>query len=159
MAEDATADIKSLGARLRARRMALGLTLAQVAEDSGLSLPYVSNLERGHGNPTLDALRAISGALQQSLSDILGDEIPEGSFDPAELVLADAPSSLQAFTRTDRFLEVVDRLAESQGVSADEMRTRLMVGMASAPRRSTGDPAEEDWRRLLDAYSLILGDG
>lgn len=139
--------------------MALGLTLAQVAEESGLSLPYVSNLERGHGNPTLDALRAISGALQQSLSDILGDEDAEGSFDPAELVLAEAPSSLQAFARTDRFLEVVNRLAESQSVPADEMRTRLMVGMASAPRRSTGDPTEEDWRRLLDAYSLILGDG
>ena len=158
MESGAPADIKGLGARLRARRMALGLTLAQVAEESGLSLPYVSNLERGLGNPTLDALRSVAGALQRSVSDILGDLDSQGSYDLTELVLAEVPSSLQAFGRTDRFRDVVARLSEVQGVSPDEMRKRLMVGMASAPRRSSGEPTEEDWRRLLDAYSLILGD-
>ena len=54
-----------MGARLRARRIALGMTLAEVAEVSGLSLPYVSNLERGHGNPTLDALLSLAQALKQ----------------------------------------------------------------------------------------------
>jgi hypothetical protein len=38
------------------------------------------------------------------------------------------------------------------------MRQRLLVGMVSAPRRGSGDPTEEDWRRLLDVYSLILAD-
>jgi DNA-binding XRE family transcriptional regulator len=47
---------ETIGHRLRARRVELGRTLAEVAEQSGLSLPYVSNLERGRGNPTLDAL-------------------------------------------------------------------------------------------------------
>jgi len=28
--------------------------------------------------------------------------------------------------------------------------------MASSPQRSSGEPTEEDWRRILDAYSLIL---
>ena len=46
------AEGRGLGARLRARRLALGMTLAEVAERAGLSLPYVSNLERGRGNPT-----------------------------------------------------------------------------------------------------------
>ena len=49
---------ETIGSRLRARRVELGLTLAQVAEQAGLSLPYISNLERGRGNPTLDALNA-----------------------------------------------------------------------------------------------------
>ncbi len=158
MAEGETADIRELGARLRARRTALGLTLAQVADESGLSLPYVSNLERGRGNPTLEALRSVARALQQPVSDILGDLEAQGSYDLTELVLAEVPPSLQAFGRTDRFKDVVDRLSEVQDVSTDEMRKRLMVGMASAPRRSSGEPTEEDWRRLLDAYSLILGD-
>ena len=47
---------ETIGYRLRARRVELGLTLAQVAEQAELSLPYVSNLERGRGKPTLDAL-------------------------------------------------------------------------------------------------------
>lgn len=149
-------DGTGLGSRIRARRTALGLTLAEVAERAGLSLPYVSNLERGRGNPTLDALRSVAAALQQSVSDLLGDEVSDESFDPAELVLAEAPASLRAFTRSDRFDGVALRLAAGQRVPVEEMRKRLMIGMASAPRRSAGEPTEEDWRRLLDAYSLIL---
>lgn len=146
----------SLGARLRARRTGLGLTLAEVAERADLSIPYVSNLERGRGNPTIDALRAVAAALEASVSDLLGEATEEG-LDPLELVLADAPKSLGAFSRSDRFVAVLERLATDQGVPAEELRRRLLIGMATAPRRSAGDPTEEDWRRLLDVYSLILG--
>ncbi|MYA75373.1 MAG: helix-turn-helix transcriptional regulator [Gammaproteobacteria bacterium] len=150
---------EGLGQRIRARRTALGMTLAQVAEESGLSLPYVSNLERGRGNPTLEALRSVAAALQQTVPDLLGQDASEESFDPAELVLADAPKSLRAFMRSERFLTVVERLSSEQETTVEEMRRRLLIGMASAPRRSADDPTEEDWRRLLDAYSLILSDG
>ena len=148
---------EELGTRIRTRRLALGLTLAQVAEESGLSLPYVSNLERGRGNPTIDVLRSIAGALEQPVSALLGGQ-PDKGFDIVGLVLAEAPKSLGAFTRTARFKNAVKRLAPEQGISAAEMGRRLVIGMASAPRRSEGDPTDEDWRRLLDAYSLILGD-
>ena len=147
---------KGLGARLRAHRTARGLTLAQAAELAGLSIPYISNLERGRGNPTLEALRALAEALQQPVAVLLGEDGSEDDFDPAELVLAEMPPSLRTFTRSDRFQGVVERLATEQGVTVEVMAKRLMVGMASAPRRSTGEPTEEDWRRLLDAYSLIL---
>lgn len=146
-----------LGDRIRARRTAMGLTLAEVAEAAGLSLPYVSNLERGRGNPTLDALRSVADALQQTVTELLGDE-PGDDFDPMELLLAQAPQSLRAFTRTERFKRTVNDLADAQGVTREEMAKRLMVGMASAPRRSAGEPTEQDWRRMLDAYYLILTD-
>ena len=149
---------EGLGQRIRARRTALGMTLAQVADKSGLSLPYVSNLERGRGNPTLDALRAVSSALDQSVTDLLGEDVSEESFDPADLVLAEAPDGLRRFTRTDRFRRQVERLAAHQNVDTAEMSRRLKIGMASAPRRSTGEPTEQDWHRLLDAYSVILRD-
>ncbi len=150
------ANIQGLGARLRARRTALGLTLAQVAEMSGLSLPYVSNLERGRGNPTLDALHSLAEALGQSVTDILGSE---DTFDPEELVLTQAPRSLVDFTRSSRFKSVAEHLAGAQGVSLADMHKRLMIGMASAPRRSSSEPTEEDWRRLIDTYLVILSDG
>ena len=152
------AEGRGLGARLRARRFALGMTLAEVAELAGLSLPYVSNLERGRGNPTLDALRSLAVALQQSVSDLLGEDAAESTFDPQELVLDQAPPSLRAFVQTARFRETVAQLADRHGRSPAEMHKSLMIGMASAPRRSTGEPTEDDWRRLLDAYSLILSD-
>jgi len=150
------ADDGTLGARLRSRRTGLGLTLAEVAEKAGLSIPYVSNLERGRGNPTIDALRAIAAALDLMVSDLLGEASEEG-LDPLELVLANAPKSLGVFSRSDRFNAVLERLSTDQGVAAEDMRRRLLIGMASAPRRSAGEPTEEDWRRLLDVYSLILG--
>ena len=152
------AEGRGLGARLRARRLALGMTLAEVAERAGLSLPYVSNLERGRGNPTLGALKSLATALQQSLPDLLGGEDAESTFDPQELVLDQAPPSLRTFTQTARFRDTVAQLATRHGVSPEEMHKSLMIGMASAPRRSTSEPTEDDWRRLLDAYSLILSD-
>lgn len=144
-----------LGDRIRARRVGLGLTLATVAERSGLSLQYVSNLERGRGNPTLEALTALAGALEVTLGDLL----TEGEQASAEeMVLAQTPSSLVQFARSARFRSAVERLAGEHSCSEEEMRRRLLIGMASAPRRSTGEPTEDDWRRLLDVYSLILAD-
>jgi transcriptional regulator with XRE-family HTH domain len=146
----------NLGDRIRARRAALGLTLAQVADRAALSIPYVSNLERGRGNPTIDAIRAISSALQVPLHELLAGENSDVAPDPLEMVLATAPKSLSAFARSQKFASALQRLAEEQHTSIDEMRRRLLIGMASAPRRGAGDPTEDDWRRLLDVYSLIL---
>lgn len=143
--------VKSLGERMRARRVELGLTIAQVAERSQLSLPYISNLERNRGNPTIDALRAIAAALDVSVSALTLDQ-PDAETPAPEA----APKTLMAFVKTDAFRRQTATLAARQGVSYDEMRDRLVTAMSAAPRRSTGEPTEGDWRRLLDAYRLIL---
>lgn len=118
----------------------------------------MSNLERGRGNPTLEALRSLASALGQSITDLLGEEESTEGFDPVELVLAEAPASLIAFRRSKRFRNAVEQLSKEQHVPVAEIEGRLMISMASAPRRSTSEPTEEDWRRLLDAYSVILRD-
>ena len=145
-----------LGDRLRAKRVALGLTLATVAERAELSLQYVSNLERGRGNPTLDALTAIAKALETNTAELLSET--EQSAPGGDLALAQAPTSLVQFARSPRFTSAVQRLASEHGTTESTMRERLLVGMNSAPRRSSGEPTEEDWRRLLDVYSIILAD-
>lgn len=144
---------ETIGQRLRARRVELGLTLAEVAEKASLSLPYVSNLERGRGNPTLEALAALARALDIPLASLVGEA---GPMEPLQVVLASAPASLLQFSRSAGFAETVAELADRQGESADVMRQKLLIGMASSPQRSSGEPTEEDWRRILDAYSLIL---
>src|SRR2546423_15256362 len=61
------------GARLRKARMAQGLTLRDLSNESKVSIAYLSDLERGVlGNPTLDTLRAIASALNVSLNELLG---------------------------------------------------------------------------------------
>lgn len=48
--------LAELGHQLRALRAASGRTVASVAADAGLSVPYIANLENGRGNPTMAAL-------------------------------------------------------------------------------------------------------
>ncbi|ADB29482.1 transcriptional regulator, XRE family [Kribbella flavida DSM 17836] len=52
-----------LGPEFRARRKAAGRTIASVAVDAGLSVPYIANLENGRGNPTLATLDRLATAL------------------------------------------------------------------------------------------------
>jgi transcriptional regulator with XRE-family HTH domain len=146
--------MKTLGERLRARRRELGLNISQVADAAGLSLPYVSNLERGHGNPTLEALRSLATALDMPITGLLDAGEPEEVL--ADLALASLPPSLERFSKTDRFEAAVQRLADAEKGEPTAMRRKLLIGMVNAPRRSTGEPTEEDWRRLLDTYRLIL---
>ncbi len=152
-----TADIpKPLGERLRARRRSLDLTIAEVAERAGLSLPYVSNLERGRGNPTLEVLTSLADVLGIPISQLVGTDDAEGVVDSDELQLASLPTSLARFSRSPDFLREVRNLAEHRDESFEELRQRVLLGMAAAPRRSNGEPTPADWQRLLDAYTMIL---
>lgn len=144
-------EIVELGKRLRRRRQDLGQTLATVAAAAGVSVPYVANLERGRGNPTIEVLHKIAVALDVPLATLM-DEEAHGS----EGGVVELHRSLVDFSRTERFREEVERLAKLQRVPVDEMRSRVLAGMASAPRRSTSEPTKEDWSRLLDTYILIL---
>ena len=61
----------AIGRQLRARRTAAGRTVASVAADAGLSVPYIANLENGRGNPTTAALRRLAEADWWRLLDAL----------------------------------------------------------------------------------------
>lgn len=149
-------DDVSLGTRLRAQRRSLGLTLSEVADAAAVSMTYLSNIERGRGNPTLEVLTRIAAALGVDVGALVGNRAPSASDEPIDVVLASAPRSLLSFSRSEHFARTVERLAQRRGDDVAELRTRLLRGMAAAPRRSRGDPTSEDWKRLLDAYQLIL---
>ncbi|MFH1834483.1 MAG: helix-turn-helix domain-containing protein, partial [bacterium] len=58
------ADEESMGARIRKRRQQLGMTLHDLAEATGLTKSFVSQIERGRNSPSISTLRAIAGALE-----------------------------------------------------------------------------------------------
>lgn len=60
-----------LGHRLRARRHELGLTLKEVADDAGLSVGFISQVERGLTAPSLSSLVSISGVLKTEIGSFL----------------------------------------------------------------------------------------
>jgi transcriptional regulator with XRE-family HTH domain len=65
---EANAPIRYLGREIRSLRKARGLTLAAVAQASGLSVGYLSLLERDRATPSINALHAISRALGVTIS-------------------------------------------------------------------------------------------
>jgi transcriptional regulator with XRE-family HTH domain len=64
---------QKFGARVRARREALGLTQAKLAEKAGVTSNYVGVLERGLKLPTLDTLVKMARALDLRPAELLGD--------------------------------------------------------------------------------------
>ena len=104
--------VTDLATRLRARRRSLGLTLAEVAEAAGLSMTYLSNIERGRGNPTLDVLTRIAATLEVDVGALLGDWVPSAPNEPIDVVMASAPRSLLNFSRSEHFGRAVERLAQ-----------------------------------------------
>lgn len=64
---------EALGQQIRARRLQLRMGQREVARATGLSATFISNLERGQANPTLDTLRRVADALNTPLFRLLAD--------------------------------------------------------------------------------------
>ncbi|MFE0099035.1 helix-turn-helix domain-containing protein [Streptomyces sp. NPDC059009] len=60
-----------LGAAVRRRRRALDLTLAAVAERSGLSAPFLSQIENERARPSMRSLQRLADALNTTAVEIL----------------------------------------------------------------------------------------
>jgi transcriptional regulator with XRE-family HTH domain len=58
-----------ISARVRAQRVALGLTLDELAQHSGVSRAMISRVERGEASPTAVLLGRLANALGMTLSD------------------------------------------------------------------------------------------
>ncbi|MET7335790.1 helix-turn-helix transcriptional regulator [Nonomuraea sp. NPDC005650] len=142
-------DHVELGQRLRARRAALGRTVASVATEAGLSVPYVANLENGRGNPTVDALDRLAGALGTRLTLTLADPNAVGREAPT-------PPSLLEFAKGGRFGRECAALAAALNEEEQAVRTTLLATMTAVGGTLRRDLGEADWQRLLDALVLIL---
>lgn len=62
-----------IGGVLRRHRQRQGRTLREVAQSAGVSVPYLSEVERGRKEASSEVLAAICRALGISLSDLLGE--------------------------------------------------------------------------------------
>jgi transcriptional regulator with XRE-family HTH domain len=75
---------EAVGEALRRRRQAQGRTLREVAAAAGVSLTYLSEVERGRKEPSSEVLEAICAALQLVLAELL--------FEVAETLAAAEPA-------------------------------------------------------------------
>jgi XRE family transcriptional regulator, regulator of sulfur utilization len=68
----------SIGPRVKALREAMGLSLRDLAERTGVSAPMLSQVERGDTSPTLTVAGRIAAGLELSLSQLLRLDEGEG---------------------------------------------------------------------------------
>ena len=130
-----TAAPEQFGERLRREREKAGLSLAQLADASGISKPYLVRLENEPSNPSLELLSRLAEALDVTVADLLGG--PRYRVDEAELRV---PPLLRAF-------------ADEAGLSTPEVRT-----LASIKFRKGDEPrSTERWAYIYNSLRLSRG--
>jgi transcriptional regulator with XRE-family HTH domain len=116
-----------IGARVRALREAMGLSLRDLAERSGVSAPMLSQVERGETSPTLSVAEKIAAGLELTLSQLL-------RLDEGEHVAVSRAGERRRYERGGhRFEELTPPLP---GQRADVSLHTLKVGS------TTGGPAD-----------------
>ncbi|WP_299058164.1 helix-turn-helix transcriptional regulator [uncultured Nocardioides sp.] len=73
--------VESLGDYLRDQRVSAQLSLRQLAEQAGVSNPYLSQIERGLRRPSAEVLQQIAKALRISAEQLY---VRAGIVDPAD---------------------------------------------------------------------------
>jgi transcriptional regulator with XRE-family HTH domain len=119
-----------LGKTIRILRQAKSLKLTKVAKDSGVSVAYLSLLESGERQPSLDVIRRLAGALHVP-SEVL-------------FVLGMEPGSLKSKRKpTNELTSAVEQLMEMENklnrLLDKETARAPKQNPSRAPRRRDGD--------------------
>jgi len=143
----------AIGRQLRARRTAAGRTVASVAADAGLSVPYIANLENGRGNPTTTALARLAEALGMHL--VITFVPGEDNYQAGGAAPPEVPASLVRFGRTARFRQAVAAMTTRLDVDTGEFSAQFVAALAALAHSMGKDLTEPDWCRILDALLLV----
>jgi transcriptional regulator with XRE-family HTH domain len=137
-----------IGRDIRGLRKARGVTLAEVAEASGLSVGYLSLLERDRATPSIKALHAVSRALGVTISWFFeANDVPE---EERDLVVRRARRR-----RLDYSAGVVDELLSPNLTGALELLScRFPPGASSGeePYAHSGEEAGVVIRGRLELW-------
>lgn len=177
----------SIGLRLKERRQALKLSLRELAQRTDVSASFLSQVERGQVNASLDSLRRIAEALDVTLLYFLAEGIEDsaGWNSPAngsEAALAgEQPDALRAYSPVVRAGERPQLIFPDSGVTYELLTPSLthkmeVIGGHLAPgvpnvARALREPTEEwiyvlsgilavelETPRGLEHYELAAGD-
>ena len=117
-----------LGARIRALRLARGLTLRRLAADAGVTESFLSQVERGVASPSIASVQRIARALGQSIAELFAADERAGSVvrvrDRRRVVYQGLGAIDEFLTAsTDGKLQVIMSTIEPGGGTGDEAYT------------------------------------
>ena len=121
-APDVQAEV-DVGERLRALRRSRRATLRTIAERSGLSESFLSQVERGRSSASIESLRRVADALGVSMADLFE---PDGLPGPRVLRRDERPAL--SFGVLGKKLLLTPRPLHHLEVFAGELRDRRLNG-------------------------------
>ena len=126
-----------LGEKLRMlRRNTNDLKLTDVAKETGLSVSFLSDLERGRTQPSIETLKKLSNFYKVSLNELL-ENIETGEKTTSRNLL---PSSLQEF------------------MDEEDIEPDMLDLMLTIEQRSKNQPAsKDDWKKYYYSLKALLG--
>jgi transcriptional regulator with XRE-family HTH domain len=128
--------VESLGDYLKEQRVAARLSLRQLAEQAGVSNPYLSQIERGLRRPSAEVLQQIAKALRISAEQLY---IRAGILSPEEGVGGATALTVELAVLSD------PGLTERQKQSLlDVYSSFLALNAAQRPTDGTGDADNVD---------------
>jgi transcriptional regulator with XRE-family HTH domain len=147
ISHDPRADLRAgLAANVRRLRIAHRLSLSQLARETSISKATLSAIERGRGNPTIDTLTLLAGALGAPIAELLA-QAPPGAMRIVRVAQTD-PWPPEGFAR---------RPLESTG----ELRGSLELAELALPPRHTHEleprPSGSRAAVLVLGGKLIVG--
>ncbi len=153
MAAGKVAPVLNVGREVRRWRQTRGLTLAQVGEQSGLNIGYLSQIENEKAVPSLEALAAIAAAI-----DV-----------PAAWLLLDSSSAPRVVRANERPKAVAPGGALMTEVDAGTSRDVCILEVVAPPGHATGVHAHHGdehhvilsgrWRMTQGDHVVELGPG
>lgn len=162
-----------VGARLRERRNALGLTLVRTARTAGVSASHLSSIETGANLPSLAILARVASALDLSLNEVLRDIGGAGATSVAHV--DDAETGVRSLSHKELQLRIASLVADSGeggdsplATDAGEVFVYVRTGALEVTvdgkdyRLRAGDsltaeaPAELTWRSIGARRSLSV---
>ena len=137
----ATIDVHVLGEYIRAQRQAAEVSLRQLAKSSGVSNPYLSQVERGLKKPSAEILGQIAGALRISAETLY---VKAGLLEArdGDAVVTEAITADETLTERQRqvLLEIYAAFQKENAVLRETTATTATSPEgAGAPTRATAD--------------------
>lgn len=83
------------GRRLKERRKVLGLTQGQLFDKTGINNGYISQVENGRANPTLDMILKLADAVELEAWSMLRPDVPSEPSRTDSLTVADLDMSIR----------------------------------------------------------------
>ena len=125
-----------MGAEIRKLRKARKLTLQELSEATGISLSYLSEIERGLTNPTVEAMEAIASALRVDFSWFFPTRHGKGPLERTNIVRGGNRRNLNSL-----YGRSVDEIGYSDRLLSSSIGGSFYMGIATfEPDKSNNRP-------------------